>query len=226
MKSLLKMTTAAVFLATTSLTFAAELDSDKQKFSYAMGVNLANLLKTQGIDDIDPQAMAAAMDDVLGGKALQMDLAGMKLAIEKQQQKLEQLAQQEAQAVKQKGEAFLEKNSKAEGVTVLENGLQYKVINTGNGKQPAVTDTVKVHYHGTLIDGTVFDSSVERGEPTSFPLDGVIAGFREAITRMHVGDKWRVFVPSDMAYGERGAGASIGPNEALIFEVELLDIES
>ncbi len=225
MKSLLKMTTAAVFLATTSLTFAAELDSDKQKFSYAMGVNLANLLKTQGIDDIDPQAMAAAMDDVLGGKALQMDLAGMKLAIEKQQQKLEQLAQQEAQAVKQKGEAFLEKNSKAEGVTVLENGLQYKVINTGNGKQPAVTDTVKVHYHGTLIDGTVFDSSVERGEPTSFPLDGVIAGFREAITRMHVGDKWRVFVPSDMAYGERGAGASIGPNEALIFEVELLDIE-
>lgn len=226
MKSLLKMTTAAVFLATTSLTFAAELDSDKQKFSYAMGVNLANLLKTQGIDDIDPQAMAAAMDDVLAGKALQMDLAGMKLAIEKQQQKLEQLAQQEAQAVKQKGEAFLEKNSKAEGVTVLENGLQYKVINTGNGKQPAVTDTVKVHYHGTLIDGTVFDSSVERGEPTSFPLDGVIAGFREAITRMHVGDKWRVFVPSDMAYGERGAGASIGPNEALIFEVELLDIES
>lgn len=225
MKSLLKMTTAAVFLATTSLTFAAELDSDKQKFSYAMGVNLANLLKTQGIDDIDPQAMAAAMDDVLDGKALQMDLAGMKLAIEKQQQKLEQLAQQEAQAVKQKGEAFLEKNSKAEGVTVLENGLQYKVINTGNGKQPAVTDTVKVHYHGTLIDGTVFDSSVERGEPTSFPLDGVIAGFREAITRMHVGDKWRVFVPSDMAYGERGAGASIGPNEALIFEVELLDIE-
>lgn len=225
MKSLLKMTTAAVFLATTSLTFAAELDSDKQKFSYAMGVNLANLLKTQGIDDIDPQAMAAAMDDVLAGKALQMDLAGMKLAIEKQQQKLEQLAQQEAQAVKQKGEAFLEKNSKAEGVTVLENGLQYKVINTGNGKQPAVTDTVKVHYHGTLIDGTVFDSSVERGEPTSFPLDGVIAGFREAITRMHVGDKWRVFVPSDMAYGERGAGASIGPNEALIFEVELLDIE-
>jgi FKBP-type peptidyl-prolyl cis-trans isomerase FklB len=225
MKKMLKLSVAAVLLATTGLASAVALDNDQQKFSYAMGVNLANLLISQGIDEIDSAALAAAMDDVINGKPLQMDLAGLKQAIENQQMKMQAKAQQAADAKKQAGADFLAANAKKSGVTVLENGLQYEVLKSGDGKQPAATDTVSVHYHGTLTDGSVFDSSVERGEPASFPLDGVIAGFREAITRMHVGDKWRVYVPSELGYGESGAGRSIGPNETLIFEIDLLAVE-
>ena len=225
MKSLIKSTIAGVLLVTCNVLFATELNTDKQKFSYAMGVNLASLLKSQGISDLDASVMAAAMNDVLSNQPLKMDIDAMKLAIENQQKKMQSAANQAAADKQQKGEAFLAKNAKAKGVTVLDNGLQYLVLKSGSGKQPAATDKVKVHYHGTLIDGSVFDSSVERGEPASFPLNGVIAGFREAIVRMHVGDKWRIFVPSELGYGERGAGKSIGPNETLIFEVELLEIE-
>ncbi len=225
MKKMLKLSVAAVLLATTGLASAVALDNDQQKFSYAMGVNLANLLISQGIDEIDSAALAAAMDDVINGKPLQMDLAGLKQAIENQQMKMQAKAQQAADAKKIAGADFLAANAKKSGVTVLENGLQYEVLKSGDGKQPAATDTVSVHYHGTLTDGSVFDSSVERGEPASFPLDGVIAGFREAITRMHVGDKWRVYVPSELGYGESGAGRSIGPNETLIFEIDLLAVE-
>lgn len=225
MKKVLKLSVAAVLLATTGLASAVALDNDQQKFSYAMGVNLANLLISQGIDEIDPAALAAAMDDVINNKSLQMDIAGMQQAIENQQMKMQARAQQAADAKKKAGADFLAANAKKPGVTALENGLQYEVLKSGDGKQPAATDTVSVHYHGTLTDGTVFDSSVDRGEPASFPLNGVIAGFREAITRMKVGDKWRVYVPSELGYGESGAGRSIGPNETLIFEIDLLAVE-
>ena len=123
------------------------------------------------------------------------------------------------------GEAFLAANAKKEGVKTLPSGLQYKVIKSGAGKSPKATDTVKVHYHGTLIDGTVFDSSVERKEPATFPVNGVIPGWIEGLQLMKEGDKWQLFIPAKLAYGERGAGQDIGPNSALIFEVELLEVK-
>lgn len=124
-----------------------------------------------------------------------------------------------------KGEQFLADNAKKEGVKTTASGLQYQVIKSGTGKTPGKKDTVKVHYHGTLVDGTVFDSSVDRGEPISFPVDGVIPGWTEALQLMKEGDKWKIFIPSNLAYGERGAGDKIGPNSALVFEVELLSVE-
>ncbi len=125
-----------------------------------------------------------------------------------------------------RAKTFLAANAKKDGVKTTASGLQYKVIKSGTGKSPKATDTVKVHYHGTLIDGTVFDSSVERGEPVSFPVNGVIPGWTEALQLMKEGDKWQLFIPSKLAYGERGAGAKIGPNATLIFEVELLAVET
>ena len=122
------------------------------------------------------------------------------------------------------GEAFLAANKKKDGVKATESGLQYEVIKEGKGAKPKATDTVKVHYHGTLIDGTVFDSSVEREEPAQFPVNRVIKGWTEALQLMQVGDKYRLVIPSDLAYGESGAGGDIGPNAVLVFEVELLDI--
>ena len=212
-------------LLCSSITVATELNTDKQKFSYAMGVSLANLLKSQGVTDLDSASVSAALSDALEGKKLQMSVDQIKQAIETHQQQLQAQAQQAAQVNVEKGRKFLEANKSAKGVQVLDNGLQYLVLKEGSGKMPAATDTVKVHYHGTLIDGTVFDSSVERGEPARFALNRVIPGFREAITRMKTGAKWRVFVPSELAYGEHGAGGKIGPNETLIFEIELLGIE-
>ncbi len=119
---------------------------------------------------------------------------------------------------------FLENNAKEDGVTVLDSGLQYKIVNSGEGKQPSATNQVTVHYHGTLPDGTVFDSSYERGSPATFPVNGVIAGWVEALQLMKEGDKWQLFIPSELAYGERGAGGDIGPNCALIFDVELIRV--
>ncbi len=130
-----------------------------------------------------------------------------------------------SEEMKKEGQEFLAENGERDGVISLESGLQYEVINEGTGATPALTDKVRTHYHGTLIDGTVFDSSVERGEPISFPVNGVIAGWTEALQLMKVGSKWRLFVPFDLAYGERGAGQDIGPFATLIFEVELLEIE-
>ena len=122
------------------------------------------------------------------------------------------------------GKTYLAENAKKEGVTTTESGLQYEVINSGKGAKPAPSDQVTVHYHGTLLDGTVFDSSVDRGEPASFPVGGVIKGWTEALQLMSVGSKWKLYVPYDLAYGERGAGAQIGPYSTLIFEVELISI--
>ena len=136
-------------------------------------------------------------------------------------------SKQELTAKKAQGEgaAFLAENAKREGVISLESGLQYEILNQGNGQIPTINDKITAHYHGTLIDGTVFDSSVDRGEPASFPVNGVIAGWTEALQIMPVGSKWKLYVPSDLAYGERGAGQIIGPYSTLIFEVELLSID-
>ena len=214
---------AALFFPVMS--HAAELTTEKQQFSYAIGVNLAGFLQQQGINEVETEAFAAGVEDVLQGKSLQLDVATMKTAIENQQKKILEQEQQAADATKQKGKEFLEKNKAVKGVKVLDNGLQYIVLKTGTGKQPDADSTVTVHYHGTLIDGTVFDSSVERGEPASFGLSRVIPGFRESLVRMKTGGKWRVFVPSELGYGETGAGGKIGPNETLIFEIELLEVK-
>lgn len=224
MKHPVKASLLALTLLSSAFCNAVELNSEKQKFSYAIGVNLGNLLKAQGINEVDTGAFSVGLNDVLTGKQLQLDVATMKQALENQQKQLEVKAQQAAEQKKQQGQAFLEKNKSAKDVKVMESGLQYVELKAGDGKQPSATDTVTVHYHGTLIDGTVFDSSVERGEPATFTLDRVIPGFRESITHMKTGAKWRVFVPSDLGYGEFGAGGKIGPYETLIFEIELLKI--
>jgi FKBP-type peptidyl-prolyl cis-trans isomerase len=202
----------------------APMVSVSERYSYAMGVRLGQLLKGQGIGRLDSRAFAAAIDDVLQEQPLQLTEAEMRQAIVEQQRVFAEQRAQRAQASLEAGQAFLAANAGRPDVVVLPSGLQYRVLQSGSGAMPGPADTVRVHYHGTLIDGTVFDSSVQRGEPAEFPLDGVIPGFREAISMMRVGDRWQVFVPSDLAYGKAGAGGDIGPNETLQFEIELLDI--
>jgi FKBP-type peptidyl-prolyl cis-trans isomerase FklB len=188
-----------------------------ERYSYAMGVRLGQALKAQGVRELDSAALAAAIDDVISGRGARMSEAEMAAVVREQR-----VAR--AQASLAAGRDFLAGNASRPGVTVLPSGLQYRVIETGNGPRPGSDDTVRVHYHGTRIDGSVFDSSVERGQPAEFPLTGVIPGFREGISLMSVGSHWQLAVPSELAYGERGAGADIGPNETLLFEIQLLDI--
>jgi FKBP-type peptidyl-prolyl cis-trans isomerase FklB len=190
--------------------------------SYSLGVNIGTNLKGQGFGDINLATMMKAMEDVMGGKTLAINEEDANQTI---QNYFSTLMEKKAGEAKSKGEAFLVENGKKAGITTTASGLQYEVIKMGEGPKPAATDKVTVHYHGTLIDGTVFDSSVERGQPATFPLNGVIAGWTEALQLMPVGSKFRIFLPSNLAYGERGAGQLIGPNSTLIFEVELLSID-
>jgi FKBP-type peptidyl-prolyl cis-trans isomerase FklB len=204
-----------------------DLKDAKQRISYSIGADIGKNFKRSEID-IDPKALAAGMADALAGKTALTD-EEMKDTLQKFQ--TEMMAKMQGKQKEsgdkniKEGEAFLAANAKKEGVKVLPSGLQYKVIKSGTGKTPKATDTVKTHYHGTLIDGTVFDSSVERKEPVSFPVNGVIPGWTEALQLMKEGDKWQLVVPAKLAYGERGAGQKIGPNSTLVFEVELLAVE-
>jgi len=218
-----------VFL--TSYVWAADemvLKDQKDKVSYSMGINIGSNLKKESID-VNPEALIRGIKDALsGGKPLMTEqeinetmMNFQKELIAKQQSRLKELGEKN----KKEGEAFLAENKKREGVVTLPSGLQYKVIKEGNGKIPKLTDTVTIHYKGTLIDGTEFDSSYTRGQPATFPVKGVIAGLTEALQLMKVGSKWQLFIPSNLAYGERGAGDDIGPNATLIFEVELVSIK-
>nr|WP_235293612.1 FKBP-type peptidyl-prolyl cis-trans isomerase [Portibacter lacus] len=190
--------------------------------SYSIGILMAENLKQQGFGDINPVSMADAINDVMKGNEL-------KVPLNEAQALVNNFAKEKAMAksaeARSGGEKFLAENAKREGVSTTATGLQYEVMQSGDGATPGPTDKVKVHYHGSLIDGTVFDSSVDRGEPISFPVNGVIAGWTEALQLMKVGDKWKIFIPYNLAYGERGAGAQIPPFAALVFEVELLGIE-
>lgn len=199
-------------------TMKTQIDS----VSYSLGVNIGTNLKNQGFGDINVATMMKAMEDVMGDKTLSINEDDANMLI---QNYFQSMMDKKAEAGKAKGRAFLEENAKREGVTTTPSGLQYEVIKMSEGEKPAATDKVTVHYHGTLTDGTVFDSSVDRGQPATFPLNGVIAGWTEALQLMPVGSKFRIFLPSDLAYGERGAGQMIGPHETLIFEVELLSID-
>jgi FKBP-type peptidyl-prolyl cis-trans isomerase FklB len=203
-----------------------DLQDPKLRVSYSIGVDIGTTLKRQEMD-IDTKALAAGLADAFAGKPALSEVETRE-AISKLRADMMAKMQAKDKVAGEKnlkdGEAFLAENGKKEGVKTLPSGLQYKVVKNGQGKSPKATDTVKVHYHGTLIDGAVFDSSVDRGEPTSFVVNQVIPGWTEALQLMKEGDKWELFIPSKLAYGERGAGGKIGPNATLIFDVELLSV--
>jgi len=207
-----------------SIVVAPLMKNSTDSFSYAVGYNIATSMKQQGVTSINGTLMQKAIDDVLKGRkpSLTEEQANMTL-----QSKMQELSQKKSAGEKNKGIAFLNANKKRPGVTTLPNGLQYEVLKTGeaNGMKPTALDTVVVHYMGTLIDGTKFDASTDRGEPAEFPVGGVIRGWTEILQLMTAGDKWKVAIPSDLAYGDRGAGAAIPPGAALVFEIELLKIK-
>jgi FKBP-type peptidyl-prolyl cis-trans isomerase FklB len=201
------------------------LKTDKQKFSYTAGYQIGENLKRQNLE-LDSKAFSQGAQDAIANKPSQLKPEEMQAAAQNQQRK--DMEKREATAKKnlEAGGAFLEANKKKAGVVTLASGLQYKIITEGKGKQPKSADSVVAHYRGTLINGTEFDSSYKRNEPATFPVGGVIKGWQEALPLMKEGSKWQVFIPADLAYGPRGAGGAIGPNEALIFEIELLTVNS
>lgn len=194
---------------------------EQDKVSYCLGLSIASNLITSGVKTISVDPFIEALDAAFNGKMPDVSPEEANAIL---QEYFTNLQNEQAGKAIEEGRLFLEENSKKEGIVTLESGLQYEVITTGNGETPKETDSVKCHYHGTLIDGTVFDSSVRRGEPAVFPVNGVIKGWVEALQLMPVGSKWKLFVPADLAYGAQGAGNLIGPHSTLIFEVELLNI--
>lgn len=212
-----------------------EAKPDKEKVSYAIGMNIGNSIKRQSID-VDVDTMAKAIKDVVAGNPTTLTVQEAQQVMEQmnndlrakraeEMKKLEEERKQLGEKNKKEGEAFLAENAKKPGVKTTASGLQYKVITEGKGEIPKATDTVTTHYRGRLIDGTEFDSSYKRGQPTEFPVTGVIKGWTEALQLMPVGSKWELYIPSDIAYGEAGHGPSIPPNTTLIFELELIGIK-
>lgn len=198
-----------------------ELDNEHKQASYGLGILMTSNLKLQGADSLNVDALVAAVKDVMLDQELKMDEQEAMAIV---QPYMTKAMEQKTEAMKAEGLAFLEKNKANEGVKVTESGLQYKVLKSGTGKMPTAESEVTVHYTGKLSDGTTFDSSVERGEPATFGVGQVIAGWTEALQLMHVGDKWMLYIPSDLAYGERGAGGRIPPYAVLVFEIELLEV--
>ena len=199
----------------------AALKTSIDSVSYAIGQDIGNSLKGQGLTNLNANLLMKAIQDVLKNQPLLLSKEQCDMSI---RDFLQKAAGEKIAKNKAAGEQFLAANKAKPGVTTLPSGLQYQVIKEGTGPKPALTDKVKTHYHGTLIDGTVFDSSVDRGQPISFAVNGVIPGWTEALQLMPVGSKWKLFIPSELAYGDRQAGAKIGPGSTLIFEVELLEI--
>lgn len=195
-----------------------------QRASYGVGRQMGEQLASNPFNGLDANAVAAGLIDVLSGKESVVSAEAINEAFTEISAELQAKAAEEGKKFAAEGEAFLAENAKKDGIITTESGLQYEIMTEGTGELPTQASTVKTHYHGTLIDGKVFDSSVTRGMPAEFPVGGVIAGWTEALQLMPVGSKWRLFVPHNLAYGERGAGADIAPYSALIFEVELLEI--
>ena len=198
------------------------------KLSYALGLGIGQQLSQMGANDISAEDFAQAIKDVLQGHELKVSHREAQTIVQdyfqKQEQKLQAQRAEAGKAHKEAGEKYLAENAKKEGVITLPSGLQYQVLKEGNGKKPTAKDTVQCHYEGFLIDGTVFDSSIQRGEPATFPLQQVIAGWTEGLQLMQEGAKYRFFIPYRLGYGEGGAGASIPPFAALIFDVELIQV--
>ena len=191
------------------------------KFSYGLGMGIGQNLLSMGVKDMNVEDFVKGLKDVLTGAKTEISHSEAQTVVNDHFRKLAEEAYEQNKA---SGEAFLAENAKKEGVTVLPSGLQYEVITAGNGKKPSATDRVQCHYEGTLIDGTIFDSSIKRGEPAVFGVNQVIKGWVEALQLMQEGAKWRLYIPYDMAYGEHGAGEMIPPYSALIFDVELIKV--
>lgn len=223
MKKIILITgiTTLIFSCSNTDTSNTDLSTKLDSISYSLGVSVANNLKSSGFESVESAAISAAFNDVFSENDVKISEEDANALI---QDYFMEMTLKKSEDATQKGQVFLDENSKKEGVVTTASGLQYEVLTEGQGAKPGASDNVTVHYHGTLIDGTVFDSSVDRGQPASFPVNGVIQGWVEALQLMNVGSKYKLFIPSNLAYGERGAGGSIGPNETLIFEVELLSI--
>ena len=207
---------------------APDLEDEQQKLSYSVGYQVGGDFRRQGLE-IDPELVVKGVLDAQAGSDPLMTPEEMRQALTELKQHAAAAAKQQREEQARKnlaeGKAFLAENAKKEGVRTLPSGLQYQVLSEGEGDPPAATDTVTVHYRGTLIDGSEFDSSYVRGQPATFPLARVIPGWTEGLQLMRPGAKYRLFVPAELAYGERGGGAKIGPHSALVFEVELLSVQ-
>jgi FKBP-type peptidyl-prolyl cis-trans isomerase FklB len=222
--------TLGILLAACNGGGSGKLETQKDKVSYIIGQNIGRSFQQQGLDGdvIDLGKLRAGIEDVLKGADAKLTDEEMAEIMTTFQQDMvtraDSVNKAKGEANKKAGDEFLAKNAKEDGVIVLPSGLQYQIITAGTGKKPGLTSMVSVHYTGTLIDGKEFDSSHKRGQPATFPVNGVITGWTEALQLMPAGSKWKLFIPSDLAYGEQAAGPDIGPNSTLIFEVELLSI--
>ena len=198
------------------------------KVSYALGLGIGRQLSDMGARDLNIDDFAQAIKDVIAGSKLAIDNREAQQIVQDffqaQEKKQRAAAAEKHKALKAEGEQYLAENAKKPGVVILPSGLQYQVLREGNGKKPKATDSVRCHYEGMLVDGTLFDSSIQRGEPATFPLNGVIAGWTEGLQLMQEGAKYRFFIPYHLGYGERGAGGSIPPFAALVFDVELIEV--
>ncbi|MBB3190199.1 FKBP-type peptidyl-prolyl cis-trans isomerase [Halomonas cerina] len=227
MKRLLTSASLVALMTAAPLVLAAP-ETDEERLGYSLGVTLGQSIQ-QDVENLDIDAFTQAIRDVFAGDELAMSDEEMANTLTAFQQEAmaarAEEAKQQAEANRAEGEAYLAENAEQEGVTVTDSGLQYRELASGDGATPSADDTVQVHYEGRLIDGSVFDSSYERGEPVSFQVDQVIEGWQEALQLMSVGDTWEVVIPADLAYGAQGQGP-IGPHETLIFKVELLDVET
>lgn len=198
-------------------------DNDARRVSYGIGRQMGDQLAGSNIPDLSIDAVVAGLRDAFAGQPSQVEEAALQAAFQALQEKMQAVAEQAAQAARQAGVDYLADNAKREGVVTLPSGLQYEVISEGTGATPTASSTVQTHYEGTLISGEVFDSSYKRGQPAEFPVGGVIAGWTEALQLMKEGAKWRLYIPSELAYGARAAG-SIPPHSTLVFDIELLKV--
>jgi len=225
MKSIVRFGLAATCIILATPGYAADKPkSEKERFSYAVGLQIGQNMKQQG-SDIDSKSLVQGLQDGLSGAPAKLTTEEMQAAVQAQHQR--EVAKRESVAKKnlEAGQAFLADNKKKSGVVTRPSGLQYKVLKEGKGKQPKASDTVEVHYRGTLLNGTEFDSSYQRKQTATFPVHGVIQGWQEALPLMKEGAKWQVWIPANLAYGDRGAGRAIGPNETLSFEIELIAVK-
>ncbi len=221
-RSILSLAVCGLLLAGTPR--AAELKTLDQRYSYVLGVRMARMLKAEGIGRLDGAAFGEAVADVINGNPLKLSEDEMSEVLKERTQKNREEARRKAEEALARSRRFLAENAKKPGIRQLPGGVQYQVIRPGKGTPPTMDDKVKVHYEGRTIDGRKFDSSRDRGQPAVFALRGVIKGFAQALTHMKPGARWKVFIPPELAYGRRGAGGLIGPNEALVFDLELLEV--
>lgn len=223
MKRTLMVLACAMGLTVQAQAAELKLDNDAKKLSYTLGFQIAQNLARQGMQ-LDAEAASRAVHDVFSGTKPMLSTEEMQAVVQRVQQAAVEKRKAIADANQKAGDAFLAENKKKDGVKTLDSGLQYKVVRAGTGKSPAATDEVEVHYEGRLINGKVFDSSIQRGKSISFGVNKVIKGWTEALQLMKEGARWQIYIPSKLAYGENGAGNAIGPNETLIFDVELIKV--